>query len=575
MSSRLQVVCSISGIIALALIMNIVFMNGLVKVDGEYSGVIERGVQLTEQASTLVTEAQAGGYAMQQALLGDQQQLANVATIQQQLETTMTTLSDDLIKQEALQYVDAAKNVFVTYEMAMNEVEGYLQSGATADAIQSMNTKGNDAIAQMVVASEALKGYVTIQFQAASDEGSETTATAIFMGAVLAVAMLLLGIAVIYFIHRWVLAPIRDLKEAVQRVAQGDLTEADLPSKTKGDVGQLVTAFNTMKQSLHELVTAFNTMKQSLHELVTALAHNAKTVTETTNDMFAMIHEADENRVIIHGQVQVIGDMAENNAASTEESATAMDETATGVQRIAESTLTLQQTATQSVHVCKRGDEAVDEAKEQMHAIVVGAERTQQQIDVLTKKSEEITAIVQAITAITDQTNLLALNASIEAARAGDAGKGFAVVADEVRKLAEQSKVAAEQVQSLVSDVQTSTTSMRHVVTDNYNAVQQGVVTIEHVGELFTTILASVNRMQADISDVSAVTEELSASAEEVAASLTTIAEAVEEESQSVAEVSKGIEAVGGVFNVLSAQSERLKDVTATQQAVAMQFKLS
>lgn len=116
---------------------------------------------------------------------------------------------------------------------------------------------------------------------------------------------------------------------------------------------------------------------------------------------------------------------------------------------------------------------------------------------------------------------------------------------------------------------------MRHVVTDNYNAVQQGVVTIEHVGELFTTILASVNRMQADISDVSAVTEELSASAEEVAASLTTIAEAVEEESQSVAEVSKGIEAVGGVFNVLSAQSERLKDVTATQQAVAMQFKLS
>lgn len=561
MSSRLQVVCSISGIIALALIMNIVFMNGLVKVDGEYSGVIERGVQLTEQASTLVTEAQAGGYAMQQALLGDQQQLANVATIQQQLETTMTTLSDDLIKQEALQYVDAAKNVFVTYEMAMNEVEGYLQSGATADAIQSMNTKGNDAIAQMVVASEALKGYVTTQFQAASDEGSETTATAIFMGAVLAVAMLLLGIAVIYFIHRWVLAPIRDLKEAVQRVAQGDLTEADLPSKTKGDVGQLVTAFNTMKQSLHALVTA--------------LAHNAKTVTETTNDMFAMIHEADENRVIIHGQVQVIGDMAENNAASTEESATAMDETATGVQRIAESTLTLQQTATQSVHVCKRGDEAVDEAKEQMHAIVVGAERTQQQIDVLTKKSEEITAIVQAITAITDQTNLLALNASIEAARAGDAGKGFAVVADEVRKLAEQSKVAAEQVQSLVSDVQTSTTSMRHVVTDNYNAVQQGVVTIEHVGELFTTILASVNRMQADISDVSAVTEELSASAEEVAASLTTIAEAVEEESQSVAEVSKGIEAVGGVFNVLSAQSERLKDVTATQQAVAMQFKLS
>jgi methyl-accepting chemotaxis protein len=51
---------------------------------------------------------------------------------------------------------------------------------------------------------------------------------------------------------------------------------------------------------------------------------------------------------------------------------------------------------------------------------------------------------------------LLALNAAIEAARAGEVGRGFAVVAEEVRKLAEESARAAQSVNSIILELQSS-----------------------------------------------------------------------------------------------------------------------
>jgi methyl-accepting chemotaxis protein len=109
----------------------------------------------------------------------------------------------------------------------------------------------------------------------------------------------------------------------------------------------------------------------------------------------------------------------EQQAATLEETAAAMNQVTEGVQQAAHSAIEVQKTITEAHQEATEGGAVVSRAIEAMAAIEHSA--------------HEINQIIGVIDGIAFQTNLLALNAGVEAARAGDAGKGFAVVATEVR----------------------------------------------------------------------------------------------------------------------------------------------
>lgn len=238
----------------------------------------------------------------------------------------------------------------------------------------------------------------------------------------------------------------------------------------------------------------------------------------------------------------------------------AMEEMTASIAEVAKNTTNTSQKVEQ-VHIdCRSATDSMSKTMERVSSLANDVAESAEAATELVTEAERIGSVIHEIQGIADQTNLLALNAAIEAARAGEHGRGFSVVADEVRALSNRTHVATEQIQSSVSEIQSTLVKWSEVMLKGKNAADNCVTETTETRDMVFKVYDEVSAISDLAIHISAASEEQSMVSREIAKNIVNIndtangnlrqADIVGDESSSIGERAEALSSMVLTFGV-------------------------
>ncbi|MGE6402197.1 methyl-accepting chemotaxis protein [Bacillus cereus] len=297
----------------------------------------------------------------------------------------------------------------------------------------------------------------------------------------------LIATVIQFLIVRNALAPLRDLREGLRKVGEGDLS-IKLEERTD-DIGIINAYFNNtiekFKGIIDKVKQTSEQVSSSSKELSVSTKENSMAVQEIVSSMVELRAGAQSQETSVPQYLGIVYEMEDK-----------MEEITNAAKQMAKESEGME-------HYSVKGNSVIEQKINQMNIIQNAVQDLSSIIYSLETRSKEISDIVTVITDISNQTNSLALHATIEASRAEETGEGFAVVADEVRKLAEQTEASAKDIAKLIGETQAGTEEAVVSMQKASKEVESGIKLVESSGAFFEKISKSAQTVTNQVRVVS------------------------------------------------------------------------
>ncbi|GAB0170308.1 methyl-accepting chemotaxis protein [Lysinibacillus sp. CTST325] len=493
-------------------------------------------------------------------LLGNEQNFQSNTASREEFKKKYDELKASFDSQKSIELLEAINKSEQDVQKFADRMFSLKDAGETEQYEKLDSTQGRILIKQFDnrVANLAnyQDDYINEKIAATSKEIQAIKFQMIILGIFAVVISLIIAMVMGSLISR----PIKGMAKAAKKIADGDLTAEQIHIKNRDEVGDLALAFNQMATNLKDLITN--------------VRHNTVQVSGSAAELTASAEQTIQATEQITSSIQEVASGSEAQGKNASESSAAMKTMTKGIQHLAATTAAVSELAIETNTEANNGNESLHRVITQMDTINSAVLESASVVKNLGNHSFEIGNIIGLITDIAEQTNLLALNAAIEAARAGDHGRGFAVVADEVKKLADQSKQSAEQIASLISEIQQDTNRAVTVMETGTQEVKVGMQVVKVAEEGFSKIVELIEQVSQQIQEATTVSEEMSSSAEQIYASFDEIATIAQMSSSNLQNVASASEEQLATIEEVAASAATLSNMAEELQTQVSRFKV-
>ncbi|MCW8357135.1 methyl-accepting chemotaxis protein [Marinomonas pontica] len=424
------------------------------------------------------------------------------------LFTQITALEE----QQAI-FLEASTETY-SWWVKLNTLKANKSRRAADESLIAVNKQMEDIIA-------AINDYST----AVADIQNHKLDQTIYASGGLAAALIIIGIIVSIVIVNGICRPLIRAVRRAEEIASGDLVKSKVASKRKDEIGMLETAMDKLVIQLSSI----------LHDV----AESSTMLTKAANDLNKITDESSE--------------MVERQQEETNFISQAIQEIQSTAVHVSEATTDASQAAHSAESAANEGTAIVTKTINSIQELASEIASSASTINELQSNTKEISNILNVILGIAEQTNLLALNAAIEAARAGEQGRGFAVVADEVRHLAQNTQNATQEIEKMITLLQSGTSSAVKAMTSSHQRSTDAVSQVKHEEESLRNINQSVTKIR-DMND------RISATAEEQASVTADVSRNVENITEIASRTTKSIHSISNSAGQLASLATQLSE---------------